>query len=180
MKWIASLTLAVSFAGAASADQETRPAPELRMVDSSGKAVKLGDYRGKVVVMQFLYTTCMHCQATARMLSRLQDELGPQGLQVIGVAFNPEAQRAGVVDEFVKANGIDFPVGPVSLDTALGYLGISAIERFVVPQIVVVDRHGMIRAQSSPQGTNELQDENYLRTFLGGLLKKSSTTARRD
>ena len=60
--------------------------------------------------MQFLYTTCQHCQATARMLNGLEKELGSRGLQVVGVAFNPEAQQSSVAD-FVKSNGIAFPAG---------------------------------------------------------------------
>jgi hypothetical protein len=47
------------------------------------------------------------------------------------------------------------------------------MERFVVPQIMIIDRRGMIRVQSDALGTNELQDESYLRTFLGGLLTKN-------
>ena len=137
---------------------------------------------GKLVV-QFLYTTCVHCQATARMLSTLEREFGPRGLQVIGVAFNPEAQRVDVIDDFVKTNHLAFPVGAATLDSALAYLRISVMERFVVPQIVVIDRRGMIRAQSQAQGSTELQDEAYLRRLLDGLLKndtaKPSARSRR-
>jgi hypothetical protein len=46
------------------------------------------------------------------------------------------------------------------------------VERFVVPQIVIVDRSGVIRAQSDFMGTSELQDETYLRRFIGGLLQR--------
>jgi cytochrome oxidase Cu insertion factor (SCO1/SenC/PrrC family) len=92
MKSIASVVLSVCLSVAAFATPPVpRPASALRIVDSSGKPLQLTDYRGKVVLVQFLYTTCSHCQATARMLSKLQKELGSQGLQVLGVAFNPEA-----------------------------------------------------------------------------------------
>jgi peroxiredoxin len=183
MKWITSIALVVSlmsvtFGGPAI----PRPANEFRIVDPSGKTVKLSDCHGKVVVMQFLYTTCSHCQATARMLSKLQEELGPRGFQVLGVAFNPEAQeRPGIVDEFLRSNNLDFPVGSASPDAVLAYLGASVMERFVVPQIVIVDRRGVIRAQSELLGSAELQDESYLRSFVGGLLKERvSTNATQD
>jgi len=45
------------------------------------------------------------------------------------------------------------------------------MQRLAVPQILVIDRKGMVRAQSAPLGTAELQDETYMRTFLSGLLK---------
>jgi hypothetical protein len=53
------------------------------------------------------------------------------------------------------------------------------MERFVVPQIVILDRNGVIRAQSEFMGSAELQDETYLRHFLGELLDEPVRTARR-
>ncbi len=38
-------------------------AGEFRGVDPSGKSRKITGYRGQVLVVQFLYTTCAHCQA---------------------------------------------------------------------------------------------------------------------
>jgi cytochrome oxidase Cu insertion factor (SCO1/SenC/PrrC family) len=59
-----------------------RLAPDFTVVDSSGKPHSLASCRGKVVLVQFLYTTCSHCQATARMYSRLAAELAPRGLAI--------------------------------------------------------------------------------------------------
>lgn len=175
MKWITRLTFVVCLSVAAFAQPALpRAADDFRITDPSGKTLTVSECRGKVVVMQFLYTTCSHCQATARMLSTLEKEFGPRGLQVIGVAFNPEAQRSSVIGDFVKTNDIAFPVGAATPEVALAYLKLPVMERFVVPQIVVIDRHGMIRAQSSGQGTAELQDETYMRSLLDGLLKSDA------
>lgn len=112
------------------------------------------------------------------MLSRLQDEFAPRGLQILGIAFNPDAQeRPAIVDEFLKSNNLAFPVGSASPETVLAYLGASVMERFVVPQIMIIDRHGTIRAQSELLGSAELQDESYLRSFLSGLLKEPESTS---
>lgn len=180
MKSIASMILAVCLQAAAFAQpQVPRVAANLRIVDSSGKPFELLKNRGKVVLMQFLYTTCSHCQATARMLSKLQSEMGSSGLQVLGVAFNPDAQgRPDVIADFLMTNGIQFPVGAASPETVMNYLGISIMERFVVPQILVVDREGVIRAHSASLGTPELQDESYLRKLLGSLLQQDARTSR--
>ena len=180
MKWIAVIGIALSVNFTAFGGPPVpRQAAELTISQPSGKQSLLSAYRGKVVLVQFLYTTCVHCQAAARIYSKLESELGSQGLQVLGVAFNPEAQgRADVVDNFVKSNGLEFPVGAASLDTVLGYLGISVAERFMVPQIVIIDRKGMVRAQSDFLGTPQLQDESYLRSFLGELLHETKGTHR--
>ena len=58
---------------------DSREAPELFLTDTSGKQVRLSLLRGKVVVLEFMLTTCPHCQNTARLLSRLQREYGPKG-----------------------------------------------------------------------------------------------------
>jgi peroxiredoxin len=177
MKWITTLAIAMS-AGAPlfAAPPVPRPAHEFTIVQPSGKQSLLSSYRGDVVLVQFLYTTCSHCQAAARTYSKLQTELGSQGFRVLGVAFNPEVQgRPEVVDNFVKSNALGFPVGTASIDTVLSYLGVSIADRFMVPQIMIVDREGMIRAQSDTAGSAELQDETFLRPFLSSLLKESKT-----
>lgn len=183
MKLIATLSLVVCLGSGALAQAPIpRHANEFTMTVPSGPTSLLANSRGKVTVVQFLYTTCGHCQATAQMLSRLRAEFGSQGLEVVGVAFNNEAQRdISVTQDFKSTNGVSFPLGTASLESVLSYLGISVMERFVVPQIVVIDRNGMIRAQSAATGTPELQDEGYLRTYLGSLLKeeRKPATSRR-
>jgi len=150
-------------------DPEIRPAKDLTIEMVSGNSAKLSAYKGKVVVVQFLNTHCIHCQATARMLTKLKGELGPKGLVVFGVGFNEEAREE--VNQFVESNHVSFPVGVSNADTVREYLGISVMQRLAVPQILVIDRKGMVRAQSAPLGTAELQDETYMRAFLSGLLK---------
>jgi len=52
-------------------------------------------------------------------------------------------------------------------------LKIAPEERFVVPQVLIIDRKGVIRAQSPPLGDANLQDEGYLRKMIEGLLKEA-------
>jgi peroxiredoxin len=181
MKRLATLSLALCLLPAVFAQPRVpRPADDLRLTDSNGKPLSIRGYRGKVVLIEFLYTTCPHCQESARMFSKLQDELGARGLRVVGVAFNPEAERsAAVVGEFVKSNNINFPIGAAPQDTVLSYLGFSMMERFMVPQLVVIDREGVIRAQTDAASSSPLRDETYLRSFLGNLLAGSHSNSSR-
>jgi peroxiredoxin len=152
-----------------------RKAPELTITEPSGKQMLLSSYKGKVVVVEFLFTTCSHCQAEAQMLTKLQKELGPKGLQVLGFGFNDNAKV--LVDGFVQENKVGYPVGAGSQDTVMSYLGYSVMDRYNVPQVVVIDRKGMIRAQSGVQGDPNLQDETYMRNLLQGLLKEGAATS---
>jgi peroxiredoxin len=173
------LALASFFALGAAAVTATAPvprkAPEFTIVESSGKQTLLSSYKGKVIVLEFISTSCPHCQHNSVMLTKLHKELGPRGFQPLGVAFN-SADNASTVANFVKQFGVDFPVGYATPDTVLSYLGFSVMDRYVYPEIVVIDRKGIIRAQSPPEGDPALQDENHLRMMIDGMLKEGATT----
>lgn len=152
-----------------------RKAPEFTIVEPSGKQTLLSSFRGKVVLVEFLSTTCPHCQAAAQVFNKLYAELGPRGFQPLGVAFNDSA--AILVDNFVKQFHVTYPVGYSTADPVLSFLGISTMERYMVPQVVIIDRKGMIRAQSPPQGDPNLQTEASLRKIIEGLLKEGAATS---
>src|SRR5260370_12013946 len=77
-------------AQAASTDPP-RPSPEFSIRLTPSGQFSPTDYKGKVVVLACILTTCPHCQAAVGMLSGLQREHGPRGLQVLAGAFNPMA-----------------------------------------------------------------------------------------
>jgi thiol-disulfide isomerase/thioredoxin len=146
-----------------------RPAGDFRCLDANGKNLSIGALHGKVVVVQFLDTTCPHCQAFSRLLTKLQGDYGPEGFQAVGVAFNEATPE--MVRDYVKNNNVGIPVGYAPRDSVVAYLGISVLERFTVPQIMIIDRHGQVRIQSAAQGSPELQDETNLRKLIADLLK---------
>jgi thiol-disulfide isomerase/thioredoxin len=163
-----------------------RPAPSLDFLDANGKHVMLSSYRGKVVVIQFLLTTCSHCQAFSMVLSQMQAELGPRGFQALGVAYNvtddpktsPAQAGAAVRDYASKYANNSFPVGYDAHEPILAFLGDSVMDRMGFPQVVVVDKKGVIRAQSEPPGTAALQDEHYLTMLVDNLLKEGAISKK--
>jgi cytochrome oxidase Cu insertion factor (SCO1/SenC/PrrC family) len=167
-----------------------RQSKEFTIMLPSGKQSLLSSYRGKVVMTAFMFTTCPHCQALSKVITKLQNELGPKGFQAVGVAFNEEvntpnpAVNAQVTGNFVSQFQVGFPVGYAPRESVLSYLGISVVEGWSVPQVVIIDRKGVIRAQSASRGTADLQTESYLRKYLGELLSegasKSSAPAKRS
>jgi peroxiredoxin len=180
LPWISVFGIVLGLAGEVLAQSPVpRPGQELSFTLASGEKTSLTAYAGKVVVVQFLFTTCPHCQATSRSYSKLQDELGSRGLQIVGVAFNEEAERnPDMIRSYVDSNGVRFPVGVVPRESVLKYLGISVMSRFNVPQVVVIDRKGVIRAQSDLLGSDELMDEARFRPLLEGLLEEARTTGK--
>ncbi|MFM2124241.1 MAG: hypothetical protein RL328_692 [Acidobacteriota bacterium] len=153
-----------------------RPAPEFKIHEPSGKDTMLSSLKGKVVVVQFLFTWCPHCQATAQWLSKLKAELGPKGLEVVGVAFNEEqmmtpndaANKADMAkfSEFAK-----FPVGMSKKTPVLSFLGLSVMDGYGVPQLVVIDKKGVIQAQTKPRpAKGEIVEEPVMRALVTKLL----------
>ncbi len=177
MRILAALLSLSAVALAGNAPPVIKASPDFTVTEPSGKQITLASQRGKVVVLTFMFTTCPHCQAEAQMLTRLLKDMGPRGLSVLGVAFNDNA--AVLVPGFVQQYNVGFPVGAADRQTVLNYLGISEMVRWVVPQVVVIDRKGNIRAESPAQGDPNLQTESYMRELLDTLLKEPAGAAAR-
>ncbi len=150
-----------------------RPAGDFTFHLPDGTTKSLSHYRGQVVCLMFVYTTCPHCQHASQVMTQLFNQYGPRGFQPLAVAFNPDA--ATLVPDFVRTYGIGFPVGAEPQGVALQYLGISLMERYVVPQILWIDRKGEIRSQTPSMGDERLLEESYWRSELETLLKEPAT-----
>ena len=169
-----AILLALGFLPASATMPVPRKSPDLVIVEPSGKQTRPSSLKGKVVMIEFLVTNCPHCLRVAQTISKLQWEMGSRGLQSIGIAFD-SGVNAQLVTRFTQQLAITYPVGYVSSDKVDSYLGRAGTERFRVPQVVVIDRKGMIRAQSRPVGEKNLEEENYLRNLIDGLLKERAS-----
>jgi peroxiredoxin len=162
---------------AASSPTLPRLSPELSINDLSGKATMLSSFKGKVVVLEFLFVKSQHCVRVAQVLNQLQQELGPRGLQSVGIAFDaPNATVTGgeYLNAMVQSLRLTYPVGYAQRAAVDAYLGRSANDMLSIPQIVVIDRTGMIRAATGDKTNPSLEDVNALRTLLEPLLKESA------
>jgi peroxiredoxin len=146
-----------------------RPAGEFVMRLTSKELVLLSRFRGRPVVMEFLMTTCPHCQKCSSILQKLMDEYGSQ-VQFLGAAFNEGADY--MVPGYIAGLRLKFPVGVASRDSVYEFLQLRDHQGPVyVPQLVFIDKNGMIRAQYS--GDNEFfkDEENNIRREVEALLK---------
>jgi len=165
-----------------------RKSPEFVLRYNDGHQALLSSYRGKVIALLFVHTTCPHCQHTSQVFTQIQKEYGPRGFQALDVAFNAMANL--YVPDFIKQNSIGYPVSFSAPEEVLDYLKFSVMQRYVVPQIVWIDRKGEIRSQTTPMGEdNNLYNEGYWRNMIETLLKepggstgaaKKTTTTHHD
>ena len=96
-----------------------RSAPELKIVQSSGETTTLSSYRGRIVLLAFISTQCVHCQKASAVFEQLGREYAGK-LQVVEVAFDEGAD----IGAFKKRFGLTFPVGISTSDAAHAFLGI--------------------------------------------------------
>jgi thiol-disulfide isomerase/thioredoxin len=153
-----------------------RKAPELQFALPGQGPKLLSQYRGKVVALEFIATTCPHCQAASGVMSNFERQYGPRGFQALDVAINvgdiahTPADQDAVVQNFINQFHVAFPVGYATRDQEAAFMGFSVMERSVVPQIVLIDRNGMIHYQTPPLGDAHSQDETVLRQRIEELL----------
>jgi len=177
MKGCAWLAPAILAALTAFGAEVPRLAPDFLIPLPDGKTVKTADYKGKVVVLEFLLTTCDGCQNAARILTRLQEEYAARGLEIIGVAINPGAEQD--LGNFIRKTGATFAVGYRTLDAAKAYLQVPAASNMLVPQLVFIDRAGTIRAQHGAEDRFFfLEEERNVRRVLEALITEKKVPAK--
>lgn len=116
---------------------QDRKAPQFELKDINGRLVRLSDYKGKVVLINFWATWCPPCRAEMPDLVRLQREHGKKGLQIIGITYEPESKT--LIRRFARSLKVNYPI-------ILGSPQIKA--RFSseenLPLTVVINRDGKI------------------------------------
>lgn len=161
---------------AAYAQQVPRPAGEFAIKLPNGQVTLLSQYSGKVVLLAFISTTCPHCQKTTQLLSSLQNEYAPRGVQFLAAAFNPDA--AQLVPGFIAQFRPTFPVGSAERDSVLEYEQASLAKPNYVPDLIFIDRNRVIRAQHDGGDDFFKDQEKNIREMLDTLLKEPVKSAK--
>ena len=166
--WLALSLLAA----VAPAQQVPRKSPEFKALTAAGRPLQFDQFRGKALAVEFLMTECPHCQDTAQVLERLQQEYRARGLQVIGVAINPDAQAK--LPGLVKKLNLSFPVGTASHLSVFQYLQLSVVRQYSVPFLAFIDGSGVIRAQFTGDDAFFKDTEANIRSNIEALLKRGT------
>lgn len=112
-------------------------APDFTLKSNSGKNLKLSEFRGQVVMINFWATWCGPCRQEMPLLNRIQEQYRKAGFILLGVNIDdrPEAAQA-----MAKNLGVNFPI---LFDTE------KRVSRFydvnAMPSTLLVDRDGKVR-----------------------------------
>jgi cytochrome c biogenesis protein CcmG/thiol:disulfide interchange protein DsbE len=119
-------------------DQKYPLAPDFNLKDLDGNSVRLSDFRGKIVIIDFWATWCPPCRKGIPEFVELQEEYGNDKLVVLGL--NMDQGDLSVVPKFADDYKINYPILYVTPQVVADYGGIRGI-----PTTFVIDKEGYVR-----------------------------------
>jgi peroxiredoxin len=137
-------------------------ATDFTLRDVDGKTVRLSDYQGKVVLIDFWATWCVPCEAEIPHLQELFAAQQDKGFVVLGVSMDGPETIANV-GSFARRYNLTFPI---LLDEETKVVGVYNPKR-TAPLQVLIDRKGQIAKVR--QGYNA-GDEKLIAAEVQGLL----------
>ncbi len=120
-------------------EKDRRPAPNFTLKDAMGRPVKLSDYKGKVVLLNFWATWCGPCKIEIPWFVEFEKSYKDRGFAVLGVSMDEEGWD--VVKPYVEKTKINYRMVIGDDMTAELYGGVDSL-----PTSFMLDREGRIAA----------------------------------
>lgn len=112
-------------------------APDFQLEALDGTTVRLSDYRGKAILLNFWASWCPPCREEIPWFVDFQNKYGPQGLQVVGISVDNTDPKE--VTEFIRRRGVNYPVLLADDKVAEAYGGVEGL-----PTTFFIGRDGHI------------------------------------
>jgi thiol-disulfide isomerase/thioredoxin len=122
-------------------DRLNTPAPMWELKDKNGKTVKLADYKGQIVVLDFWATWCGPCRSAMPALDKWMKEKMPQGVQVFSINVWEKADEKAIKYFNDNAFAMTLLFGVDTLAKDYNFDGI--------PYICVIDKQGKLAFSQS-------------------------------
>lgn len=153
----AILVMAVLVGCTNKSGQSDGAASNFTLQDMSGKTVKLSDYKGKVVLLEFWATWCPPCRASVPGLEKLHNAYKDKGLVVLAVSVDQGSWD--VVKSFMTEYGITYTVLKGTDDVAEKY------QVRNIPMLLVLNKEGKISKRYMGFGSDE-ELERDIKAYL--------------
>ncbi|MGB8954199.1 MAG: redoxin domain-containing protein [Tumebacillaceae bacterium] len=139
--------------------QAGQPAPDFTLNTLDGKTVKLSDYKGKVVMVNFWASWCEPCRQEMPDIEKVYETYKDQGLVILGVNIN---EKNVPVQGFVNQMGLKFPI----LMDHDSKVAVDLYRVKPIPTTFFVDKDGILRQTAEMPMTSSYM-ENTLAPLLG-------------
>jgi peroxiredoxin len=157
MKLIAAL-LSCTLTLLAADDFSNRRAPGFSLPDSHFQQHDPQDYRGKVLIIEFMQTGCAICQKLTDNLVQLQTKYGDK-LAIISIMTLPD--NYDTADKFAAAHKVTWPMVFDSGQVMASYLKMTPVNpRVEFPHMFVIDGNGTIRHDAGSREESELTPDS--------------------
>lgn len=133
------------------------PAPEITLKDLQGHDVRLSDFRGKVVLLNFWATWCKPCKEEMPAMQASYDNLRDKGFVVLAVN---ELEDTDKVVEHIRSHGHTFPVVMDHNNQVANKYGVVGL-----PASFLIDRQGIVRERVSGNLLTESRIEEMVRKY---------------
>ncbi len=114
-----------------------RPAPDFTLKDVNGQNVKLSDFKGKVVLLNFWATWCGPCKIEIPWFMDFEQRFKDRGFAVVGVSMDDEGWE--VVKPFLERLKVNYRVVIGTEEVSQAYGGVESL-----PTTLMIDRDGRI------------------------------------
>lgn len=153
------------------AEAKGRQAPDFTLQDLQGKPVKLSDFRGKAVLLNFWATFCGPCKVEMPWLVELQKQYGPQGFEIVGVALDDSGKDK--IEKFAKEMGVNYTIlqGQDAVGDAYGAVGL--------PATYYIDRSGKIIDSALGLVSRREIEDNIKKSLVQGKAEAETASAQR-
>jgi thiol-disulfide isomerase/thioredoxin len=138
--------------------------PAFDLPDVHGKAVSMGRWDGRIIVLNFWATWCGPCRTEIPLLNTLQKDYAARGVQIVGVAVD----NAVAVQQFMRSVPIDYPV-LIGEQAAIEIIGAYGDNSGVLPYTVFINSTGDIDSTAGGALTDE-----YARKSIERLLNSQN------
>ena len=149
-----------SLGGAAAGTNEQRKvAPDFELKSMDGRSLRLSNFRGHAVLLNFWATYCAPCRVEMPWFVDLYKQYHDQGLEIIGVSMDDAGEQPQIAD-FVREIKVNYPILLGNHTVGDAYGGTQ-----LLPKTVFIDRAGNIN--SSIVGMKSKSElENAVKSLL--------------
>ena len=138
---------------------EGTAAPDFELSTMTGEKVRLSDYHGKKVILNFWATWCPPCKAEMPHMESFYKANKNSGITILAVNLTSVDKGKDAVQNFINSNGLTFPI----LLDETGMIG-TKYQAFTIPTSYIIDTKGII--QKKVVGP---MDENTMKAFMDSI-----------